>query len=192
MATNASKILAGIGAGGTTGTSLAWVGPTSATAPTNATASLATFHDIGYCTTDGLTVGDATSSNVIQAYGTTAPVRVLITSEVQTFHVSGLESSTYALEVYHKLAIGSVTPTTGAFTITDVANAGRQLYSFVFDVVDGTNHLRAYVPNCEVTDKDDLQIQAGQPVTYGFTLTAYPDASGNVVKWFYVVAADVS
>lgn len=192
MATNASNILAGVGAGGVSATSLAWFGPTTATAPANSTSPLNTFYDAGYVATTGLTVGDAVSSNPINAFGTLPPVRILITGETITFHVTFLESSTTALEVYNRLVIGSLVPSSGAFSISTNANQGRQLYSSAFDMVDGTNHLRAYVPNCEVTDKDDLSISAGQPVQYGVTLTAYPNAAGLTVKWFYLVTTDIS
>lgn len=195
MATDVNNILAGIGAGGAAGLSLAWFGATTATVPTNATGPLNTFKDAGYCSTSGLTVANATSTNVIQAYGTTAPVRVLTTSEVQTFKVTFMESSTTAIEVYHRKAINSITPSTSAFTVDDIANTPRQLYSAVFDMVDGTNHLRIYVPQCEVTDKDDLPIAAGVPVTYGVTLTAYPVLISGVqvvTRSFYVVADDIS
>lgn len=192
MATDANNVLAGIGAGGAAGLSLAWFGPTSATAPTNATNPLNTFKDAGFCDASGLTVGDSVTSNPVLAYGTLVPVRVIIQQEITTFKVSFLESSTTALEVYNRKAISSITPSSSAFTITQVSTGTRQLYSAVFDMVDGTNHIRAYCPVVEVTDRDDLQIAAGQPVKYGVTLTAYPDASGNVVKWFYVVADDIS
>jgi hypothetical protein len=192
MATDANNVLAGIGAGGAAGLSLAWFGPTSATAPTNATGPLNTFKDAGFVDTTGLTVGDAVTSNPVPAYGTLVPVRVIIQQEILTFKVTFLESSTTALEVYNRKAINSITPTSSAFTINTVSTGTRQLYSAVFDMVDGTNHIRAYVPNCEVTDKDDLTISAGQPVKYGVTLTAYPNAAGNVVQWFYVVADDIS
>lgn len=192
MGPDTTKILAGIAAGGAAGLSLAWYGTTSATAPANATSPLNTFQDAGYCTTEGLTVGNAVASTPVQAYGTLAPVRVLIQSQTLTFHVTHLEASTPALEVYNRQALSSITPSSGAFTITTTASPSRQLYSAVFDVVDGSNHLRAYVPNCEVTDVDDLQVANAQAVTYGVTLTAYPNAAGTVVKWFYVVASDVS
>lgn len=195
MATDVNNILAGIGAGGVAGLSLAWFGPTSATAPANATSPLTGFKDAGYCTPAGLTIANATSTTVIQAYGTTAPVRVLTTSEVQTFKIQFMESSTTALEPYHRKAINSITPSASAFSVDDIANTPRMLYSAVFDMVDGTNHIRVYVPSCEVTDKDDVQIASGQAVQYGVTLTAYPVLVGGVqlvTRTFYVVADDVS
>lgn len=192
MATDANNVLAGIGAGGAAGLSLAWFGPTSATAPVNATSPLNTFKDAGFCDASGLTVGDAVSENPVFAFGSLAPVRVIIQSEITTFKVAFLESATTPLEVYHRKVISSIVPSASAFTINDVSTGVRQLYSAVFDMVDGTNHIRAYCPIVEVSDKDDLIIAAGQPVKYGVTLTAYPNAAGTVVSWFYVVADDIS
>ncbi len=189
---DSGNILAGVGAGGTAGTSLAWFAPTGSTAPTNSTTALAAaFHDAGYCSTQGLTVGNAVSSTPLQAFGTLAPVRVLVTSQILTFKVTFLESSTTALEVYHRKALDSITPVAGVFSVVDGVYT-RQLYSAVFDMVDGAQHLRVYCPIVEVTDVDDLAVSFGQPVEYGVTLTAYPDTSGTVAKSFYVVTNDAS
>jgi hypothetical protein len=188
---DSNNILAGVGAGGTAGTSLAWFGLTSATAPASAVAALTGFQDAGYCSTAGLTIGNAVSSTPLQAFGTLAPVRVLVTSQIFTFKVTFLESSTTALEVYHRQALNALVPTAGAFTVTDGVYS-RQLYSAVFDMVDGVQHLRVYCPIVEVTDVDDIQVSFGQPVEYGVTLTAYPNTAGVVAKTFYVVTDDAS
>ena len=194
MASDALKILAGVGAGGA-GTSLVWVGATSTTAPANATAALTGFHDLGYTAATGVTISDSITSTPVQAFGTNIPVRVIPTGESLTYKFNILESSSYAIETFYRKAVGSITPSSGAFTVDRTANAARQLYSFVFDAVDGTNHLRVYLPSCEVTDVDDQTIAAGAPITYGITLTAYPvliSGSQVVQRTFYVVADDVS
>lgn len=191
MATSDAKnILAGVAGSGAAGTSLAWFGPTSATAPTTATATLTGFYDAGYVSTDGVQIADNISNTQVGAYGTLNPVRVLLQSEQITFHVTFLESSTTALEVYHRQALASITPSAGAFSVSD-GSATRQLYSCVFDMVDGAQHIRVYCPSVEVTDKDDVTIANSAPVSYGVTLTAYP-VSGVAVKWLYVVTDDIS
>jgi hypothetical protein len=55
--------------------------------------------------------------------------------------------------------------------------------------VDGNNHLRAFCPSVEVTDRADLSVTAGSEISYGVTLTAYPGTDGVAVHWFYLLAA---
>jgi hypothetical protein len=193
MPGNRDLILAGINGGGAAGNSLAYFGPPNATAPTSATAApAAAFLDAGWCTQDGLTLSSDESSTNIQAFGTFAPVRTIVTESTQTFGVTFLESNPVTLAVYHRKALGSLVPsaTGGIDFATGAAESVR--YSAVFDLVDGVNHLRAYCPTVEVTDREDLAITAGEAVTYGVTLTAFPDAGGNSIYWFYVLDALVT
>jgi hypothetical protein len=64
-----------------------------------------------------------------------------------------------------------------------------QKYAAVFEIVDGNNHLRAFCPSVEVTDRADLSVTAGSEISYGVTLTAYPGTDGVAVHWFYLLAA---
>ena len=193
MTANPDLILAGVGAGGAGGTSLAWFAPHGTTTPTTATAALdGAFQDAGLITEDGLTRGVEEESNDINAYGLFVPARTLITSSRVTFTIAFLESNATSLAVYHRLPLtgaDAISPDAdGAFDFTE-GSARTQRYAAVFDIVDGDNHVRAVVPTVEVTDRTEFSVQAGQAITYGVTLTAYAASDGVAVHWYYVADA---
>jgi hypothetical protein len=194
MAANADLILAGISGGGTAGTALAWFGPTGTTAPTSATSSLnAAFKDAGWISEDGLTKAVAEETTDIPAFGTLVPVRKLVTKSEFSFKLTMLEHNAVSLSVYNRLPVtGSgtiVIETVGGTTDWTEGTHRTQKYAAVFDLVDGTNHLRCYCPSVEVTDRDDVAIKASSPITYGVTLTAYPGSDGVAAHWFALLAA---
>lgn len=187
MATDEKNILAGI-AGGGDGGSLSWFGETDTTAPTSAISALnAGFKDGGWCDTDGLTASDSVDTTNQGAFGTLQPVRVLKTGETLTFKVTLLETNPISLTVYNYLALDAITVGSDGTFDFEIGDPHRELYSAVFDVLDGVNHIRAYVPNCEVTGKDDVSISNQGVIKYGITLTAYPDSTGLAVHYFYKV-----
>lgn len=187
---NNKNILAGVEAGGTSGLSLAWFAPEGTVAPTSATAALATaWKDAGLCTENGLSVKVSESSKDIAAFGSGAPVRTLVTSSKVTFDLGFLESNPVSLAIYHRLALDDIKPdATGSFDF-GVGAHRTQKYAAAFDVVDGNNHLRAYCPSVEVTDRADLSVTAGSEISYGVTLTAYPGSDGVAIHYYYVVDA---
>lgn len=189
MVANKNLILAGVAAGGD-GVSLAWVAPLTATAPTTATAPLgAGWLSAGWCADTGLATKLSESTKDITAYGTTSPVRTLVTSSVENFDITFLESNPTTLAVYHRKDLGSLTvDSTGA---VDFATGTPVLPHFqaAFDLVDGDNHVRVVCSDVAVTSRQDLSVAPGAPVQYGVTLTAYPDANGNSVHWYYVLDA---
>lgn len=194
MTANADLILAGISGGGAAGSALAWFGPTGTTAPTSATSSLnAAFKDAGWISEDGLTKAVAEETTDITAFGTLVPVRKLVTKSEFSFKLTMLEHNVVSLNVYNRLPLtgGSaivVDPDDGTADWTEGTHR-VQKYAAVFDMVDGTNHLRCYCPSVEVTDRDDVTIKASAPVPYGVTLTAYPGSDGVAAHWFVLLAA---
>src|SRR5690606_22276466 len=126
-------------------------------------------------------------------YGSIQPVRTLITSSVVTFSLAFGQSSPRALEVYHRLELGTLEPDAeGAFDFK-TGGSSTQRYAFGVDMVDGDNHIRVIAPECEVTEREEFSITAGEAVTYGVTLTALLKAYGAAMSWFNVVGirADV-
>lgn len=188
---NNANILAGTTAAGSDGTGLAWFAPTGSTAPTDATTALAAaWRNAGMIDDNGATLKLSESSKTIKAYGSTAIQRTLVTDDTYTFDLTFLETNQYSQAVYHRLGITSISPTvgTGAFAVTD-GTYSRQLYAMILDTIDGTNHVRIYCPQVEVTDRKDVQFQSGNPITWGVTLTAYPNSSGVAIQYYYVVSA---
>lgn len=185
MTANPDAILAGVGP-----TGLAWFGAHGTTMPISATATLdAGFLDAGLITEDGVTRGVDENSNDINAYGLFVPARTLTTSSKVTFELTFLESNPVALAVYHRLPLDELVPDVdGAFDFTE-GEARTIQYAAVFDVVDRSNHIRAACPSLQVTDRNEIQVQAGEGIDYGVTMTAFPGSDGVAVHWWYVVNA---
>ncbi len=185
MTANPDLILAGVGP-----TGLAWFGAHGTTAPTSATDSLDVgFKDAGLITEDGLTRGVDEASTDINAYGLFVPARTLVTSSKVTFQLAFLESNATSLAVYHRLALDAIVPDVdGGFSFTE-GSARTIKYAAVFDIVDGDNHVRAVCPSLQVTDRTEFAVKAGEAITYGVTLTAYPGSDGVAVAWHYLLDA---
>lgn len=193
MTANPDLILAGVAGGGEGGTALAWFAPHGTTMPTSPSAALHTdFQDAGLITEEGLTRAVEEESTDINAFGLFVPARTLVTRSRISFQIAFLESRPTALAVYHRLPLtgaGSIDPDEdGAFSVTE-GTARTQRYAAVFDLVDGSNHIRAVVPTVEVTDRTEFTIAAGQAITYGVTLTAYAGSDGVAVEWHYIANA---
>ncbi len=187
MSDNAN-LLIGEAGGGTDGTGLAWFAPLGTTAPTDATSALnAAFLNAGGISEDGLTGSFSEDSNQIRFYGSRAVQRQVVTSQESTFNFRFMEHNEVSLAVYHRKALGSIVPavSTGAFSLT-TGTFNSQRYSAVFQVVDSNGVIRLYLPSCEVSNRGDIQIQAGEPISYEVTLTTYP-VNGVNIQWFYAI-----
>lgn len=187
---NRALILAGVKAGGAIGSALANFAPPGTALPTSPSAVLdAAFEDAGWITEDGLKKAVNESSTAITAYGTTSPVRTLITQSATTFVINMLESNPTTIAVYNRLPLDAIVPdVSGAFDYTE-GEANQQQYSAVFDLVDGPNRMRMVVPICEVTDRTEIDIKSASAVTYGVTLTAYPGSDGVAIHTYYLIPA---
>lgn len=177
---NNLNIFAGVAAGGASGVSLVWFAPLGTIPPTDAVTPLpSAWRDAGWVTDAGLTVKHQENTKDVTAYGTTSPVRTLVSSSSTTFDVTFLENNPVTQAVYYRKALGSVAyDPTGATTIA-ISGASLPTFAAVFDMVDGVNHIRAYAGVCAVTARGDQVISSGDPVQYAVTITAYPDSTNN-------------
>ncbi len=186
---NNSNLLVGTGAAGSDGLGLAWAADFGATAPTDATTALnASFKDTGLISEEGLSLSLSETTKKIKAYGSLLAQRTVLTDQDTTFKLKFLESNQYSLAVFHRKAIaGGISPGvgTGAFSVTSGSFTARY-YAFVFDIIDGSNRIRAYAPKVEVTNRDDVQVGNGNEISYGVELTAY-QVSGVAIYWYYLV-----
>lgn len=157
------------------------VAPTGTTAPTDSTTALAAgFTDLGWISNDGIT--EAYSDDTTEIRGNDGTVlRRIITGSAATLHLTLLESKSDVLELYHKG--GTVSGTSGAFKI-DVKAPNTDPRSFAFDVLDGTEHLRIYVPNGEVTERGDIIYRNSEAIGYEVTISCYPNASAVLLTKF--------
>lgn len=175
---------------GTGDPSLTFWAPTETALPTDATTALAAAYlDGGYIAESGADISRNTETVEIDAYGTFAPVRTLVTKETTSFGLSFRESNLVSLSVYNRLPLtgdDALTATTaGAVDVTD--GPARDLtYVCVIDSLDGLNKVRKVFPRVRVTGRMNEQIAKAQNIAYGVTLTAEPD-SNNISSYSYYI-----
>lgn len=170
MALTADNVVVGI-------TGKVYAGPTTATAPTASTTALLGFTELGYVSADGVTFTTDKSTNQIRAWQNADLVREVVTEGTVTYSFTLLETTEEVLEAY----FGS-TMTNGKIALNPTNTGGRK--SFVIDVVDGAKAIRHYVPSGEILSVEAQQIQNGEAVAYGVTVTAYASA-GRVADVFF-------
>lgn len=90
-------------------------------------------------------------------------------------------------------AVTVTTATPGAegqiLTITDDTSGGQDIRAWVFDILEGTNHIRFFCPKAEVTARKNPVYKTDALTEYGVTITAYPDDSGVAVQRMYLLDA---
>ncbi len=183
------NLLAGTGATGADGLGLVWMAQTGTTAPTDATTPLAAgWKNMGGVDPAGITINQNTTTTKLKFYGSPAIQRTLVTDQETTLDVVYSEANARVIETYFKKALNSITPTavSGAFSTTGGSYV-RQLYSAVFDIVDGVNHMRFYAPQVEVTNQAAIKISNSTAITFGVTYSSYPDTSGNYLYPFFAI-----
>jgi hypothetical protein len=163
---DAANVMVGI-------TGAVYVGDTTAVAPTATTSTLTGFDAIGYVTADGVTFATDKSTNQIRAYQKNDLVREVITETTVTYEFAALETNSTAIELYF-----GATMTNGKISFDPSSTGGVK--SFVFDIVDGADVIRHYVPRGEVTSISEQSVTNGEAITYGFTVTAYADDNRTV------------
>lgn len=147
------------------------VGPIGTTLPTDATTALnVAFKAGGYVSDAGVTQQINTSTTDIKAWGGNT-VRTVQTDHSLDYKFTLIETSTRSLSAYY----GADNVTDGVVSIT----AGDLPHSsWVIEVRDGARRVRIVIPDGQVTARDDLVFQDGGAVSYGLTVSCYPDADG--------------
>lgn len=159
-----------------------YVGETTATAPTASDDTLTGFTELGYVSSDGIAVNRERSTNQIRAFQNADLVREVVTEASASYQFTLLESNIAVLEVYFGASVVG-----GKIELNPASTGGRK--SFVFDIVDGEDVIRHYVPLGEVTQVEAQTFANGEAVTYGVTVTAY--SSGNRVADVFYGALEV-
>lgn len=180
MALAASEVRVGV-------TGAIAVAPAATSAPTTVAAALTGFTDIGYVSEDGLTTSTGTDTNDIKAWQNGDLVRRVQTSHDFTLQFTMLQTNEKTLEVYYGNFTHGVGAADGSVQVT-----GEQGYrgAWVFDVVDDDQLIRIVVPDGQVTERQDVVYVNGDAVTYGVTVSCYPDAAG--VKAYLYFSTDAA
>lgn len=158
-----------------------FVAPRTATIPTDATTPLGDDFDcLGYVSEDGLkNANDMTMSNVKEWGG--AIVYRSLTELIDNFSLALLESKSVAV-LKNVYGDANVTENDGAIAI-DVKADDPQEKIWVFDLaLRGNMKKRIVIPDGAVTAREAISYNAEDPIAYGITVSAYPDATGSTHK----------
>lgn len=160
-----------------------YAGATSATLPTNATASVHTsLTALGYVSEDGLTFTRNGDQSPIRAWGGDR-VRVLKTTDDVTLNWTFIETNVDVLgEVFGSANVAFSDAYGGrkvTITASDLDNR-----AYVFDMLDGDTAIRVVVPNGKLDGNVEVTFTDGEPVSFPATLNAFPDSSGNKAYWY--------
>ena len=149
------------------------VAPVGTTAPTTSVSALnAAFVGLGYVSEDGVTESYDDTVEDIVAWQNATVVRSTTTESKATLQCTLIETKGEVLELFHKGSAVSVV-SAGQWKI-DVEAPSSDPRAFVFDVLDGTKHIRIYIPSGEVTERGEIVYANGEPIGYDLTITAYP------------------
>jgi len=153
------------------------------TAPTSSSSVLDTdLFGLGYVSEDGVEEAYDDTVEDIVAWQNATVVRSLTTESKATLAFTLIETKGKVLELYHKGSQVEVV-SAGEWKI-DVKAPTSDRRPFVLDVIDGAKHIRFWVPTGEVTEREPIAYQNGEPIAYGVTLTCYPDANNVVLTKF--------
>ncbi|UAJ78313.1 hypothetical protein IT072_02375 [Leifsonia sp. ZF2019] len=160
----------------------AWyVAPLGTTGPTSASDALnAAFTNLGYLSEDGTSRTTDRSSNDIKGWQNAALVRTVVTDAAISYKFTLIETNRASVALYFGVAPGP----DGSYDVDPSQTGGRQ--SFVFDVIDGTNVRRVWLPAAEVVELEDITFDSGDATGYGVTVKGYANAtlSGKVERVF--------
>lgn len=164
------------------------VAPVGTARPTGLAALSATWKDVGWISSDGLTNAIKENSNSYTPWGASTPARTIVTDSAETFSVTMWETNNRTLEVYYKQAIGTLVEASGSYEV-DTGAVAVEHFAVVFDIIDGSNHIRIFCPDVEVTNRSDVVYKPGDLIGYPVDITPYPDSSGNAVYRTIAVGA---
>lgn len=183
MALDAARVLVGT-ADQTNATGAIFSAPLGTSVPTSATDTLnAAFLDSGYVSEDGLSFTPEISTSDITEWNGSLVRRIKETFN-GTLSWAHLETNEQSL----KNAFGDSAVTATAATQTHgnqlaVAIAGDlpAAKAWVFKLKDGDNRMLIVVPNGQVTGVEEVSFTSSDAITWGVTLSAYPDSAGNSI-----------
>ena len=150
-------------------TGAVYVGPTSATPPTDADSPLTGFDDLGYVHEDGITEARERSTEQLRAWQNADVLREVITEASIAYTFRLVETKKEVVELYYGT---TVDPSDGSVRIVPSKTGGRR--SMVIDIVDGTEFIRIYLPAAEVTEVGETVYAGGEAIGYEVTVTGYP------------------
>ncbi|MGW4493741.1 phage tail tube protein [Streptomyces sp. NPDC004376] len=161
-----------------------WVAPVGSTAPADPTSQpLSPWTPLGAISDDGLVYGFDEDSQEFTPWGLTSPFRTQITKSVRSFKLTVWETSRVAVQsLQYRLSDADLQPDGDGLTkYAETSSPAPDRRAFWFLVIDGSNYRGFYVPQGEINDRSDVTFKQDEMSGYEWTITTYPDESGNTV-----------
>jgi len=160
--------------------------PLGTAAPTSAISSISAFTDAGYASEDGVTVSNGQTVEQIRAWQNAAIVRTTVTEGETTFQTTLIQTDVNTVGLVYGSAV-----TAGSVIVRPAVERPHQ--AFVIDVYDGSEVIRHWIPDGQITELGDIVYQNGEAIGYEVTITAYQHTSldsgkGSVQIWFNSLA----
>jgi hypothetical protein len=156
-----------------------YVAPLGTALPTDATSDLdKAYVSLGYLTEDGITGSESIDTSETKAWGGDT-VLTSQTGKTDTYQFALMEAlNPDVLKFVYGDDNVTGTLETG---ITIKSNSSSPVaHAMVIDMLLSAKVLkRITVPSATITTRDDISYKADEPITYGVTVSATPDESGN-------------
>ena len=157
-----------------------WVAPLGTTLPTDATTALdPAFTCLGYVSEDGLENSNEMDVSSIKAWGGMIVYRSLNELE-DAFSLALIESANVdVLKTVYGADNVTVDSQTGNVTVNIIAEDPTEQV-WVFELaLRGGKAKRIVVPDGAITAREAITYNDSDPIAYGITVSAYPDANNK-------------
>jgi hypothetical protein len=151
--------------------------------PTSTSGSLAAFAEVGYLTDAGISLTETTAAKQHVAFQNGDEVSDNETSHALEIAFACLETSDQVQNLFYS---GNYDTPAGR----GVIKGGQTMRgAWVIDAIQADGEVIRYcIPDGKVTARDPRTIVNGDPITYGFKLKGFADASGNKSYDYYSTA----
>jgi hypothetical protein len=153
------------------------------------------YKDLGLLNDDGASIGREVNSTDITAFGRNTPVRSDITSDVDSFSITAIETKLETIELGTgaTLTPASRSATTGALEIRKPPRPTTKQYHFLVLAVDANQetgseiYLGRYFPKGKITGYGDQVLLGGDgPIAWNATVQAQMDSEwGASSSWLF-------
>jgi len=156
-----------------------WVAPKGTTLPTDSTTALGSSYTcLGYVSDEGVENSNELDMSTVKAWGGNIVYRSL-TELTDEFKFALIESKNPEVlkSVY---GASNVSVTEGGDIRVDIVAEDPIELVWVFDIaLRGDTAKRIIVPDGAVTAREAITYNDGDPISYGITVSAYPDETGK-------------
>lgn len=151
------------------------------------------YKDLGFTSTDGVTISRSTESSQVRSFGSTEPTREDVTSDTVTLAVTAQQTQLLTIGLFTGVDTTNLKAamTTGELQIAKPNLPNPRYYRLLSVAVDessdGELYVGAFMPRARITEFGDQQFGEGDdPISYPLTFTAFADSTlGYSVKYLW-------